>query len=155
MTETIVSDRIFPPVELLQEIAAELAKAAALAGDKTNANALNKAAYYIDCGILERVRDVAGDLLVPSQRAGIPTVYRVQPNWRHLCSCESRGACWHGALSEIIQVAREKEAEANDGVEAQVPEEAPALAVPICCGQPMMVDQSTYFCLDCGHWTWL
>ena len=109
----ISSDLSIPALDLLEEIAAELARTAQCAGDGANARALNKAALYIPAlhGLL---RFSSGDLLVPSASSA-GQVYRVSGAG---CSCDA-GAhgrnCWHAALAEIVLVARDRLADADDG----------------------------------------
>lgn len=91
----------------IRETLAELARVAAAAGDLANANALNQADYQIERGALANVVESYGDLLVPS-KGDAGTVYRVgaQP-----CTCtagRNGKPCWHAALFEGWQTARER-----------------------------------------------
>lgn len=110
MTTTI------PATDLMLEVLGELARTAQAAGDKANANALNKAAYEVAGGLAFRV-DSRGDLLIPS-RSTAGTVYRVT---RTGCGCEA-GAngkpCWHGAVLEALAVAIDLAAELADDAAA-------------------------------------
>jgi hypothetical protein len=97
------SDITIPDLFLLEDIAAELARTAQLAGDRPNASALNKAAYRLP-GVYDVLRFSAGDLLIPSATSA-GQLYRVSAAG---CSCEAGihgRACWHSALAEIILVA--------------------------------------------------
>lgn len=107
------SDITIPDLFLLEDIAAELARTAQLAGDRANASALNKAAYRLP-GVYDVLRFSAGDLLIPSATSA-GHLYRVSAAG---CSCEAGvhgRACWHSALTEIILVARERLGDADDG----------------------------------------
>lgn len=79
------SDIQIPSIDLLEDIAADLARTAQIAGDRPNAAALNKAAYRVSG---------AGC----SCEAGI-----------------HGRACWHSALAEIILVARDRLSDEDDG----------------------------------------
>lgn len=107
------SDITIPTVDLLEDIAADLARCAQLAGDRPNAAALNKAAYRLP-GVYDVLRFSAGDLLIPSATTA-GQLYRVSAAG---CSCEAGihgRPCWHSALTEIILVARDRLGDADDG----------------------------------------
>lgn len=107
------SDIQIPDLFLLEDIAAELARTAQLAGDRPNASALNKAAYRLP-GVYDVLRFSAGDLLIPSATSA-GQLYRVSAAG---CSCEAGihgRACWHSALAEIILVARDRLGDEDDG----------------------------------------
>ena len=108
-----MTDITIPPLDLLEDIAAELARCASGAGDRVNARALNKAALHLPA-LHAVLRFSAGDLLIPSATT-TNQVYRVSGAG---CSCAAgaHGApCWHSAAAEIILVARERQADADDG----------------------------------------
>lgn len=107
------SDITIPDLFLLEDIAAELARTAQIAGDRANASALNKAAYRLP-GVYDVLRFSAGDLLIPSATSA-GQLYRVSGAG---CSCEAGihgRACWHSALAEIILVARDRQGDDDDG----------------------------------------
>lgn len=94
-----------PPLEVLQAVAAELAGAAQVAGDRRNTNALNKASYHLSQGV--NVERVGVDLLIPSATSA-GQVYRVSALG---CSCEAGQhgrPCWHAAIAEVVSVAEER-----------------------------------------------
>lgn len=87
----------------LQEVAAERARAAQFAGDRSASNAYNNAALYIASGY--RPVLVAGDWLV---RGGKGDVYRVTGLG---CSCAAGfhgRTCKHAAIVEIYSIALER-----------------------------------------------
>lgn len=107
------SDIQIPDLFLLEDIAADLARTAQIAGDRPNASALNKAAYRLP-GVYDVLRFSAGDLLIPSATTA-GQLYRVSGAG---CSCEAGihgRACWHSALAEIILVARDRQGDDDDG----------------------------------------
>lgn len=107
------SDIQIPSIDLLEDIAADLARTAQIAGDRPNAAALNKAAYRLP-GVYDVLRFSAGDLLIPSATTA-GQLYRVSGAG---CSCEAGihgRACWHSALAEIILVARDRQGDDDDG----------------------------------------
>lgn len=107
-------DCAIPDRALLAEIAAELSKIAGIVGDTANERALNKAAFYLAAGV--EVLLSAGDFLIPSgSRAGL--VHRISGAG---CNCEAGRhgrSCWHAAVAEIVAVAWERLAEAQDNGE--------------------------------------
>lgn len=108
-----MSDITIPTLDVLEDVAAELARCASGAGDRVNARALNNAAFKLR-ELHAIIRFSAGDLLVPSANtAGV--VYRVSGAG---CSCQAGAhgsACWHSAMAEIVLVARERLADADTG----------------------------------------
>lgn len=112
----------------IRETLAELARVAATAGDAANANALNQAAYQVSRGALAHVAaDINGDLLVPS-KGDAGTIYRVgeQP-----CTCtagRNGKPCWHAALFEGVQTARERAGAWDDAEIAAAPGVAATIA---------------------------
>ena len=75
------------PVELVQEVAAELAKTCHLSGDKAGRNAYNKCAFNAAKGIT--LVDTPDGWLVPSSQGG-GVVYRVERHGSvYMCQCEA------------------------------------------------------------------
>lgn len=110
----------------IRETLAELARVAETAGDTANANALNQAAYQVARGALVHIVEDYGDLLIPS-KGDAGTVYRTS---RYACNCtagRNGKPCWHNALFEGVETARER-ATAYD---VDVVEPSPALAAKI------------------------
>jgi hypothetical protein len=136
-----------PPVELVRDALAELARIAQLAGDTANANALNRADAQVAQGVYAAVRVSAdGSLLVPSRETA-GTVYRVGPL---PCSCTA-GAngrpCWHAALAEAVGVAREQVADALDAAAALIAAAEAAIVAGRCT-----LDDAAYAELVAGWW---
>lgn len=82
-----MTDITIPPLDLLEDIAAELARCASGAGDRVNARALNKAALHLPA-LHAVLRFSAGDLLIPSATT-TNQVYRVSGAG---CSCAAVAA---------------------------------------------------------------
>jgi hypothetical protein len=113
LTPLPTSDQPLPPITLIAETAAELARAAQLAEDWTAMRALNKAAFHVGAGL--RPVFSSGDLLIPSgTRAGV--IHRMSQAG---CDCEagrSGTVCWHAALAEIITAAYERIAQMDQAI---------------------------------------
>ena len=103
---TVPNSITFPPIEILSEVAAELATAAQEAGDTANTHALNKAALYLHQGIT-LMPTTGGFLIASATRAG--TIHRLSTT--NGCSCESgmrQRPCWHMGCLEIIEAAQQR-----------------------------------------------
>jgi len=97
-----------PPINVLADVAAELATAAQDADDTANMNALNKAMLQLHAGTVP-VPTTGGFLVESRTRGGV--VHRVSTV--HGCSCEagSKGRiCWHQSLIELIVAAQQRAA---------------------------------------------
>lgn len=98
-------DLALPPIELLAEVAVELATAAQDAGDTANMHALNKAMMQLHAGTMP-VPTTGGFLIESRTRGGV--VHRLSTV--HGCSCEagrSGKPCWHCAAIELIVAAQQ------------------------------------------------
>lgn len=59
-------DRTLPPLDLLAEVARELARTCRTSANETAMHAYDRAAYQLACGIVPMPS--AGDLLIPGSR---------------------------------------------------------------------------------------
>ncbi len=115
-----------PPIELIADEVAQLARTAQAAGDTTAINTFNRAAEQLALGVRPILS--AGDVLIPS-RTQAGATYRVTALG---CSCPAglKGrACWHAALMEGIASAWDRLAEMDDALDTEA-EPAPEPAPP-------------------------